>query len=66
MTYVRVDAEIDISDIDWGDIVEHVEGCGYCVVDKTDIRHIVETKNIGGDWEPLMREFVYQTIGKDW
>ena len=66
MPYVRVDAEIDMSDIDWSDIVDHVEDCGQCIVNPLDITNIVETRDMGGDWESLMRDFVYKTTGKYW
>lgn len=66
MPYIRVDAEVDMHDIDWTYIVDHVEDCGYCIVNPMVIKHIVETKDTGGDWESLMRDFVYDTTGKYW
>ena len=65
MAYVNVD--IDVSDIDWSDIVEHVDHCGFCVVNPNDIRRIAELKSMGDPlWEKLWKDFVYDSCGVYW
>lgn len=64
MAYVNVD--IDIEDIDWCDIVAHVEECGYCVIDKNDIQRIYDNKLYGKSekTDKLINDLIYNTIGK--
>lgn len=64
MAYVTVN--IDVEDIDWEEIVTHIEECGYCVIDKKDIQRIYEARSFGSQERAnkLIDELVYNTIGK--
>jgi len=64
MAYVTVN--IDVEDIDWDEIVTHIEDCGYCVIDKKDIQRIYDNKLYGKSEkaDKLINELIYNTIGK--
>lgn len=64
MAYVTVD--IDISEIDWDELVYHIEDNHHFVIDRKTLQDISEARNYGSQERvyKLIDNLIYKTFGK--